>query len=80
VKPRDIARALIAAGWLAGMALILAGWPPWAALAAGPVAATGAAAAYLRWGVRARAWLRGTWTALRLRTRPRKTGDALERA
>ena len=33
MKPRDIARAVITAGWLAGMTLILAALPLWAALA-----------------------------------------------
>ena len=33
MTPRAIARAVITAGWLAGITLILAGLPLWAALA-----------------------------------------------
>ena len=79
MKPRDIARAVITAGWLTGLTLILAGLPLWAALAV-PVAATGAAVAYARWGTGM--WL-GLRTAVQLRgllKRAVKTGDTLERA
>ena len=79
MKPRDVAKAAITAGWLAGMILILAGEPLWAALAV-PVAATGAAVAYARWG--AGTWL-GLRTAVKLRhmlKRAVKTGGGLERA
>lgn len=79
MKPRDIAKAVITAGWLAGMTLILAGLPPWIALAV-PAAATGAAVAYVRWGAGTRLGLR---TAVKLRNllkRAAKTGDILERA
>jgi hypothetical protein len=79
VKPRDIARAVIVAGWLAGLTLILAGLPLPVALAV-PVAVTGAAVAYARWG--AGMWL-GLRTAVKLRhllKRAAKTGGTLERA
>ena len=49
MKPRHITRAIVVAGWLAGLALILAGLPLWAALAV-LVAATAAGVAWLRWG------------------------------
>ena len=79
MTPRTAARAIIAAGWLAGMTLILAGLPLPAAAATLAVAVS-AAVAWIRWGARLRAWLAGTWTALRLRQKLRKAGSALERA
>ena len=79
MKPRDIARAVIAAGWVAGIALILAGLPLWAALAVS-AAAAGAAVTYVRWGT-------GTWLGLRTAVKLRhllkravKMGGGLERA
>jgi hypothetical protein len=79
VKPRDIARAVITAGWLAGLALILDGLPLWAALAV-LGAVTAGVPAWARWGA-------GTWHGLRtavnlrhLLKRAVKTGDTLERA
>ena len=79
MTPRTVARAIIAAGWLAGMSLILAGLPTLIA-AATLTAAIAAAIAWIRWGARVRAWLTGTWTGLRLRQKLRKAGSALERA
>jgi len=79
VKPRDIARAVITAGWLAGMILILAALPLWAALAVLAVPA-GGALAWVRWG--AGAWL-GLRTGAKLRRllkRAVKMGSDLERA
>ena len=79
MKPRDIARAVITAGWLTGLVLILAGLPPWAALAV-LGAVTAAALAWARWG--AGTWL-GLRTAVKLRhllKRAAKTGGTLERA
>jgi hypothetical protein len=79
VKPRDIARAAITAGWLTGMALILDGLPLWAAIAV-VAAVTAGAVAWVRWGTGL--WL-GLRTAVKLRNllkRAVKTGDTLERA
>jgi hypothetical protein len=79
MTPRAAARAIIAAGWLAGMSLILAGLP-FPAAAATLATAVVAAIAWIRWGARLRAWLTGTWTGLRLWQKLRKAGSALERA
>ena len=79
MTPRHIARAVITAGWLAGMTLIVAALPLWAALAALGVSVA-AAVAYARWGT-------GMWSGLRTAVRLRgllkravKTGGGLERA
>jgi len=79
MTPRSIARAILAAGWLTGMALILAGFA-FQVAASALVGAVGLAVAYLRWGARLRAWLTGTRTGLRLRQKLRKAGSVLERA
>jgi hypothetical protein len=76
VKPRDIARAVIAAGWLAGMVLILAGLP-WPAALAAPAVAISAAITFLKWRGNLLAWLTAAVTRLR---KARKTGGVLERA
>ncbi len=79
MKSRDIARAVITAGWLAGMILILASLPLWAALAV-LAATTGGALAWVRWG--ADVWL-GLRTGVKLRCllkRAVKMGSDLERA
>jgi hypothetical protein len=77
VKPRHIARAVIVTGWLAGLALILAGLPLWAALTA-LAAAAGAGVAYLRWGCRH--LVRLAADVMKLRRQPRPAGGDLERA
>ena len=79
MKPRDIARAVITAGWLAGMTLILAGLPLRAALAVLAVVVA-SALSWARWG--AGTWL-GLRTAVKLRhplKRAGKTGGTLDRA
>jgi len=80
VKTAVIVRAAVTIGWLAGIALILAGWPLPAGLAA-PATALGAALAGLRWGggLRTRATTAATSLAGRLH-RTRKTGATIERA
>ena len=79
MTPRTVARAVLAVGWLTGMALILAGFA-FQVAASALVGAVGLAVAYLRWGARLRAWLTGTRTGLRLWQKLRKAGNALERA
>jgi hypothetical protein len=72
-------KAAVIPGWLAGVALILAGMP-WAASLAAPVAVTAGAVAWVRWG--AGTWL-GMVTAVKLKRaikRAAKTGGTLERA
>lgn len=79
MKPRHIARAIIAAGWLTGMVLILAGLPLWTAVTVFAAVLAGALA-WTRWG--AGVWL-GLRTAVQLRRllgRAVKTGGGLERA
>lgn len=75
MKPRDIARAVVTAGWLAGLTLILVGLPLWGALAVLAAAAAGAVA-WVRWG----AGLRTTVKLRRMLKRAVKTGGGLERA
>jgi hypothetical protein len=77
VTPRAIARAVITAGWLAGITLILAGLPLWAALTV-PAATTVAAVTFPRWGSRPQAWL--TAAVKRRIRRHTQTGGVLERA
>jgi hypothetical protein len=72
-------RTAVIIGWLAGVALVLAGLPLWAALAV-PVAATGAAAAYARWGAGIWSGLRTAVKLRRLLKRAVKMGGAVERA
>ena len=76
MRPQNAVRATVAAGWLAGMSLTLAGWPLPAVLGvlAGCTAAT---AAVLRWGPGMRAGLKA---AVRLRRSPGKTGAVVDRA
>lgn len=79
MKPRDVARAVVTAGWLTGMVLVLASLPLWCALTAF-AAASGIAAAWVRWG--GDVWL-GLRTGVKLRRmigRAVKTGGDLERA
>ena len=79
MKPRDITRAAIVAGWLAGMTLILAGQPLWAALAT-LAAAVAVAAAHVRWGAGAWPGLRAAVQLRRHLKRAVKMGGGLERA
>lgn len=77
MTPRTVARAIITAGWLAGMTLILASLPLWAALAAlGVSVAT--AVAYARWG--GRNLIQLAREVMRLRRLVKRAGGGLERA
>ena len=72
-------KAAVITGWLAGVALILAG-QPWPAACAVPAAVTAGAVAWMRWG--AGPWL-GLRTAVKLKRAIKsaaKTGVTLERA
>lgn len=78
MKPRDIARAITNAGWLAGMVLILAGLPTWCPLTAF-AAIAGTAAVWARWGADLWLGLRAGVNLRRLIGRAAKTGGTLER-
>jgi hypothetical protein len=79
MKPRHITRAAIVAGWLTGLALILAGLPLWAALAVLTTAIAGALA-WARWGAGVWPGLRTAVQLRRLLKRAVKIGGGLERA
>jgi hypothetical protein len=75
----DVARALTAVGWLAGIALIAAGWPLLAALGVLAVAIT-AAVALRRWGGKLRKAVKArAQVVLAKLTRQPKTGGIVER-
>ena len=73
----ETARSLVVAGWVAGIALILAGWTPVPAIAI--LAIVTAAAVVAAW--RDGALLTGTWHALRFvrLLRRLRTASALDR-
>lgn len=77
MTPRAIARAVITAGWLAGMVLILANLPLGVAFAALGVSVA-AAVAYARWG--GRHLIQLAREVMRLRRPIRRAGGAVERA
>lgn len=78
MRSRNAAQAVTAAGWCAGMALILDGWP-WPAALAVPAVAVGTAVVIVLRGQRMRAWLNAT-IKRGPRRRPAKTGAVVERA
>ena len=73
----ETARSLVVAGWVAGIALILAGWTLVPAIAVLALVTTAAAMSAWRDG----ALLAGTWRALRLvrQLRRLRTASALDR-
>lgn len=72
-------RIAVILGWLAGMALILAG-EPWPLGCLGPAAGAGSVLAWRRWGRNVQALIRAIPDLLRLRKKAKEIGRAVERA